>query len=140
MKIFSQVLIGIGIALFIIAGGLFAASLYFTSQAELVSGTVISLSTNIDPDYNSELLCPVVKYTTKAGQSLSFNSDVCSSPANFAVGDQVQVYYNPQVPTQAQLKDFWSQNLEAVTWGGMGVPFAALGLILFLGVVRRRQA
>ena len=138
MKIFSQILIGIGLVLLIFGGVLYAVNMIFVSQAELVNGTVISLSTNIDPDYNSELLCPVVKYTTKAGQSLSFNSDVCSSPAKYAVGDQVQVYYNPQNPTQAQLKDFWSQNLEAVTMTGMSLPFLVLGVILLLGVLRRR--
>ena len=138
MKIFSQALIGIGLVLLIIGGVLYAMNLVFVNQAELVSGTVISLSRDIDPDYNSELLCPVVKYTTKAGQNLSFNSDVCSSPANYAVGDQLQVYYNPQVPTQAQIKDFWSQNLAAVTMAGTGLPFIVLGVFLLLGVLRRK--
>ena len=138
MKIFSQALIGIGLVLLVIGGVLYAMNLVFVSRSEQVSGAVISLSIEVDPDYNSELYCPVVKYTTKAGQDLSFNSDVCSSPAKFAVGDQVQVYYNPQVPTQAQIKDFWAQNLGALTMVATSTPFLFIGVILLLGVMRRK--
>jgi len=138
VKIFSQALVGIGLVLLVISGVLYGMNLIFVSQAELVGGTVISLSTEVDPDYNSELLCPVVKYTTKAGQNLSFNSAVCSSPAKYAAGDPVQVYYNPQDPTNAQLQDYWSQNLAALTMAGTSLPFLLLGGILLLGVLRRK--
>ena len=139
MKIFSQALVGIGLLLLVISAVLYGMNIFFVSQAELVGGTVISLSTEVDPDYNSELLCPVVKYTTKTGQSLSFNSAVCSSPAKYAVGDPVQVYYNPQDPTNAQLQDYWSQNLASLTMAGTSLPFLLIGGILLLGVLRRKQ-
>jgi hypothetical protein len=140
MKVFSQILLGIGLVLILIGGVLYLVNAVFTSQAELVPGSVVSITKSVDPDYNSELYCPVVKYTTKAGQTLTIDSDVCSSPADYAVGDQVQVYYNPGSPSQAQIRNFWSQNLEAVSMTGMGLPFAFLGLILWLGTRRRKQA
>ena len=138
MKIFSQVLTGIGLVLILIGGVLYLINFIFISQAELVTGSVASITKSVDPDYNSELLCPVVKYTTKAGQTLSYDSNVCTSPAAYAVGDQVEIYYNPANPTQAQIKNFWSQNLEAVSMAGMGLPFVAIGLILWVGTRRRK--
>ena len=140
MKILSQILVGIGAVLILIGGVLYLINFIFTSQSDLVTGSVVSITKSLDEDYQSELLCPVVKYTTKAGQTLSYDSNICTSPAAYAIGDQVEIYYNPGNPTQAQIKDFWSQNLEAVSMTGMGLPFIAIGLILLAGTRRRKQA
>jgi len=138
MKVFSQVILSIGLVLLAIGGVMYLINAVFISRAELVDGTVTLINTSFDADYNSTTYCPLVRYTTKAGQTLTYDSDVCSSPADYKVGDQVQVYYDPQDPGKAQIKNFWSQYLQSITMGGLGLPFVGLGALLLVSSRRRK--
>ena len=140
MKVFSQVLLSIGLVLLAIGGVMYLINAVFISRAELVDGTVTLINTSFDADYNSTTFCPLVRYTTKAGQPLTYDSDVCSSPADYKVGDQVQVYYDPQNPGKAQIKNFWSQYLQSITMGGLGLPFVGLGALLLISSRKRKPA
>ena len=140
MKVFAQVLLSIGLGLLVISGVMYLINAIFISRAELVDGTVTLINTSFDSDYNSTTYCPLVRYITKAGQTLTYDSDVCSSPADYKVGDQVQVYYDPQNPGKAQIKNFWSQYLQSITMGGLGLPFVGLGALLLISSRKRKPA
>ncbi len=134
MKAFVLIATAIGIILLAAAGVTFLSNLYFVDHAELAKGTVTNISTSIDPDDESTSYCPVVEFTTKAGQVVSYDSNVCSSPAAYAVGDKVDVYYDPQNPQNARLNTFWSQNLSSLSLFCLGLPFLLIGLFLGLAV------
>ena len=138
MKVFAQVILSIGLVLLAISGVMYLINAVFISRAELVDGTVTLINTSFDSDYNSTTYCPLVRYTTKAGQTLTYDSEVCSSPANYKVGDQVQIYYDPQDPGKAQIKNFWSQYLQSITMSGLGLPFVGLGALLLISSRRRK--
>ena len=138
MKVFAQIILAIGLILLAISGVMYLINAIFISRAELADGTVTLINTSFDADYNSTTFCPLVRYSTKAGQILTYDSDVCSSPADYKVGDQVQVYYDPQDPGKAQIKNFWSQYLQSTTMGGLGLPFVGLGALLLIASRKRK--
>jgi hypothetical protein len=140
VKVFSKVLLAIGLILLAVAGIMYAFSTIFVSRAELVNGSVTAINPYYNPDYNSTTYCPLVIFTTKTGQKLTLDSEVCSSPADYKVGDELQVYYDPQNPANAQIKNFWSQNLQAVSIGALGLPFFALGGLLLIGTLRKQPS
>jgi hypothetical protein len=100
----------------------------FLAGAETATGTVTR--SQVDSSGNAIEFCPVVEFTTRAGQPVAFENDICKShPGEVQIGQKVQVYYDPQNPKNVQRKD---ANL-LLQYGDMaGFPF--LFGLLFLGI------
>lgn len=103
MRVSSQfrlfLLIGVvcvGIGLF-----LFARTLIFLSEAELVRGEVVGYGScggsSVDTD------CAVVRFHTKTGQEVTFTSESGGTPHWYFVGAVVDVAYDPDDPTRAEI-------------------------------------
>jgi Protein of unknown function (DUF3592) len=89
------------------------AGVYYYTQVNtrnwvLVKGTITGLSESqifdTSNDRYSTSYCPSVAYQTTEGQNIDLALNECSSPAAYATGESVEVYYNPQDPQEAQLK------------------------------------
>ncbi|MDX1379382.1 MAG: DUF3592 domain-containing protein [Anaerolineales bacterium] len=107
MKI-SKVSIFISLICFAVAGFLYIRELQFLSRAETVSGRVktFQLSDNVD---GGMTYCPLIEFTTDRGETVVFNTLVCSNPAPYEPGEEVTIFYDPLDPTNAQVDEFWSK-------------------------------
>lgn len=100
----------------------------FREKAELITGTVTGFSVSVDSEDNSEAYCPLVRYTTRSGKDYTYDSNFCSSPPAYDVGEQVEIYYDPDDPGSGQIKGFWSQYLLVTIFSCIGLPLAGLGV------------
>lgn len=140
MKLIFQILAGIGFFLLAAAGLTYIQSTYFITHAQLTTGTVMALYISNDPDTNANAYCPEVSFTTQTGQSVTFEANVCSTPDTYKVGDQIELYYDPQNPQGAQIKSFGAQYLVSMSLLVSGLPITLVSVLgLFLQKKRQRQ-
>jgi hypothetical protein len=122
MKIFVAVFGGIGLILLAIAGYLYTREQSFLSRAERVTGTVVDLDLSSGADSTSAY-CPVIEFTTKAGEPVRYYGNVCSNPPSYDIGAQVEVLYDPQDIQSVQMTGFWDNYTVVVVLSCIGVPF-----------------
>lgn len=118
----------IGIALTIYSIFSFFRQKRIISQSENAFGTVTNLIQK--PRRKGCIYCPQIRYQTKSGSVVDFQSDFGSQPASHKIGQQVQVLYNPFNPSQAQIKSFFSLWLVTLISLLMGLTFTGLGFAL----------
>lgn len=130
-----------------------AVALYFYANIQVQSWTQVPATVTAvrethpsDSEGNpSTQYCPTVQFTTTDGQAQEVDSNECDNPAKYAVGDTVTLLYNPDNPTQIQIKGGSGQfgaNLGAAILGLISVlsclsGIVSLGALLF-GALRRR--
>jgi hypothetical protein len=100
----------------------------FTTTRGTVIGT--DFLRNVDADDSTKspwAIHPKVSFTTPQGEEISFTDPVGSYPADYEVGDRVEVLYNPENPQEATIKN-WKQsvcspvdNLNRVTTHDLGL-------------------
>lgn len=139
MKLLFQIVAGIGLVLMVAAGITYFQTVNFLSHAKLTTGSVVGIFTSVDQDTNSTLYCPEISFTTKAGQTVKFEANTCSSPSIYIVGDLVNLYYDPQNPQDAQIKGFGPQYLLATSMLVSGLPLAVIGLFGLFMLKRRER-
>lgn len=127
MKIFVAVFGGIGVILLAIAGIVYVREQRFLARAQPASGTVVDLDLSSDSD-GSSTFCPVIEFTTEAGEPVRYYGNVCSNPPAYNVGQQVEVVYDPQKITHVQMSGFWSQYTGVVVLTCIGLPFLLITL------------
>src|SRR5258708_6778760 len=96
----------LGIALVSCAIGVYqiAQEHAFLAGAESATGTVTR--SQVDSSGNAAVFCPIVEFTTRAGEPAAYESDLCKShPGQVQIGQKVQVYYDPQNPKNVQRND-----------------------------------
>jgi hypothetical protein len=130
MKPYLNFLTILGLLFVAGAGIAFALGNSFRSKAELATGRVTGFTVSVDSEDNSETYCPQVRYETSSGEGVTYNSNFCSSPPAYEVGEEVEIYYDPAAPEQAQIKGFWSQYLLVTIFSCIGLPLLAVGIWL----------
>jgi hypothetical protein len=122
MKIFVAVFGGLGVLMLAIAGYLYVKEQGFLTRAQTATGTVVDLDLSSGGD-NTSSFCPVIEFTTKAGEPVRYYGNVCSNPPSYDIGEQVEVLYDPQDIRKVQMTGFWSQYTGVVVLSCIGVPF-----------------
>jgi hypothetical protein len=133
MKKFLNFFTGMGLFFIGIAAIIYLVGVSFRSNAELTTGAVTGFSTVTDSDDNSQTYCPIVQFSTETGQQVTYYSSTCNSPPAHQVGDQVEIYYDPENPEKAQIKGFWSQYLVVTILSCIGLPFVLFGSKITIG-------
>ncbi|NMC14391.1 MAG: DUF3592 domain-containing protein [Chloroflexi bacterium] len=101
----------------------------FNTALGTVTGTTYLRNVDETGSTNpSWLIHPVVRFTTPQGEEISFTDRVGSNPAEYKVGDKVEVLYNPDHPQEATIKN-WMQ----VWFTPLGIT--SIGLLLILGLI-----
>jgi hypothetical protein len=133
----------VGTVFLIISVAFTATTLSFLGGAERTEGVVVdhSLRTSTDRDGNSRsAYYPVVEFTAPDGQTVSFESSTGSNPPSNDVGDQVEVAYDPDDPSDARLTSFVSLYLLPLIFGGIGILFTPIGVVLLVIGIGKRNA
>jgi hypothetical protein len=135
----QSILLGIPVLLIGLAvcasGGIYGAhSINDLARAQHAAGSVVRVD-KIGTTYQ-----PVVKFTTAAGQQITFTDSVGSSPPSHKPGDTVDVVYAPDHPDGAKIYSLPTIALQ------IGLPFLCAGffvisggMMIYGGVMRRRQ-
>jgi hypothetical protein len=127
---------GIGLVMLAVALVIGGLAISFRMGAERVTGTVSEVELRHYSDGNS--YCPIVQYNTRLGQTYSHNSDVCSWPPSFEVGQLVTIYYDPANPSNSQLDSFMGVWFIPALFTFMGGVFGTIGyFFLFPNVLRQ---
>lgn len=143
MKLSAIICLAVGVILLVVAGYFFVQEQSFLQRAEHLTGTVtdLSISTSFQDQQTWTDYCPVIDFRTNQGKSVEYTSDTCSNPADYKVGQKVNIYYDPNDPNATQMPDKYASQ-----YAGVFIPlivgfiFAAIGLgIYWAGVLRRRS-
>lgn len=123
----------------LIGAGLLAGAIYlyvdkqaFLEKAETTQGTVIEMIPKRSKD--STTYSPVVSFTTKSGQTITYTSSTSSNPPSYDVGEKVEIFYDPANPNDAEINGFFSLWLGVLILGFIGTVFFLIGS---LGVLLR---
>ncbi|ELR72923.1 hypothetical protein C900_00884 [Fulvivirga imtechensis AK7] len=98
---------------------LFISHQKFLETAEPAIGVVVS-----NPSQ------PVIDYEYK-GQMYSYYSTVSSNPPSYELGEQVEVFVNPDNPTDVIVNTFTERWFVITLIGGMGLLFFGIGMAVF---------
>ncbi|WP_420151776.1 DUF3592 domain-containing protein [Spirosoma sp.] len=80
---------------------------------------------------------PVVEFTTSAGKSITYYSQTYTTPAGFAVGETVTLWYLPDDPQESITLEGTEIWILPAVFGGMGIVFSLIGYPLLIGSLRR---
>ena len=111
---------------------------YFSQQRKLESrvattGTVVELTTTVTASGRSSIYCPIVEFTTIAGETIRFTSDFGTRPASYKIGQNVKVRYDIAEPQKAEIESALTFWLVPAIMVFMGVIACCLA-VSFLGV------
>lgn len=113
--------------LMLMGGSYFYLSGYSQEKSGIVvTGQIIDLSVHRSDDGAS--YCPVVKYTD-GQEEYVMESSYCSSGYRNALGDDIDVIYQPGNPDNAVIHSFGGLYGGAVILLGMGAVFALVGTL-----------
>ncbi len=104
----------------------------FRNNAETATGTVVDFSERSDPDGNP-ISCPVLRFTTKSGQSVDAVSDVCND--GVFKGDTFQLYYDPNNPETIRVNN----SASSIWIPAFFVAFGIFGLAKGSGLFGRKK-
>lgn len=131
-SIFNYVFSIIGACLLVGAIYLYINKQAFLEKAETTQGTVVEMIPKRSKD--STTYSPVISFTTKTGQQITYTSSVSSNPPSYEVGENVQIFYDPADPKDAEINGFFSLWLGVIILGFVGIVFFLIGS---LGVLFR---
>ena len=100
----------------------------FVGRATVTSGTVIELRESRTSRRGGRVYRPVVRFQLPSGKPVVFTSRSGSNPAPYAVGDRIEVRYDPARPADARegsLRSVWAWPVVA---GGMAAIFVLAGV------------
>jgi hypothetical protein len=126
------------IGLAILIGGAVAAVKQSRESARRVgaTGTVVDLVKRVFTARSGGVYCPVVEFTTAAGQAVRFESQFGTMPATHQVGQTVAVQYELADPQKAEVDSPTSRWLVPGCMIGMGLGFLVLGgSLLIIGIL-----
>jgi Protein of unknown function (DUF3592) len=113
--------VAIGVVVLISGAVLLVRAAQFVRTAEHATGAVVAVSRETDSDGEVSFY-PVVRFTTADGKQIQFKSSSGSSSPSHKAGENVDVLYDPDDPSDAKLSGFFD------LWG---LP----GIFLFIGAV-----
>jgi hypothetical protein len=116
----------------LIAAGLLYSSKSRMANGPVVTGKVVSLTAQESARPGAQ--APLVEFKTEKGDTVQVQSTRFTEPPAYAVGQAVEVRYDPQNPQNAAINVFaelWGLTAALGAFGGFALLVGA-GLLLFL--------
>lgn len=133
MKIFSiiQYVFGaIGLVLCVAAFFIYQNTQNFLTTALTTEGTVVDLVKS--HSRNSTTYSPVVEYTTRKGEHISFTATFGSNPPAYTRGESVIIYYQENRPEHAEIDGLFALWGLPIIFGGIGTTFFLISAGIFI--------
>jgi hypothetical protein len=130
-----------GVVLLAIAAGFGIRTSVFLLRSVSARGRIVH-STPVETHgrpYDSQDHAPAFTFTAEDGKSYTGSSDISTSPPEFAIGDEVKVYYEKGHPEGAKLASFPQLWFYSFVLGILGAFFTCAGYILLLFDRRRAR-
>jgi hypothetical protein len=125
-------LLVLGIGLLLLSYHFYGKTEDFLQTAQRAPGRVMGLRA-ADSSDGETTYSAVVTYTDDHGRQFTFEDSLSSTPPMYAVGQEVNVLYQPENPNEAGIdRGIWNYSFTAL----LGVPGAAL---LMCGVYQARK-
>jgi hypothetical protein len=121
-----------GLVFFGIGAGLTYSQRSFERAGAVTEGDVVSMVTSCDDDGCSD--APVVRFTTQAGQAVTFETSYFSSPPAYHIGQRVTVVYSLEEPEKAVIQG--QGQLFRIIFMAVGGLIIAFGLVMFSSNLR----
>jgi len=121
-----------------IVAGSFAArkTKRFLARAKTARGTVMHLvmrsSTDSEDGTVSYAYYPVIRFTAQTGEEIDFEAGTGSNPPMYAMGQPVEILYDPADPYRAKICSFLDLWMVPALAFGIGSIFAIAGLGLMI--------
>ncbi|MBM4118088.1 DUF3592 domain-containing protein [bacterium] len=126
--------LGMGIALLGGAYHYWRQTTALIERAVAATGEVILMreeDRHIQPQHQGEAEAtyrPVIRFTTRNGRQINYESIVSSYPPRYSEGEGVRILYDPGRPEQARIDDFTDLWLRSIFLAGVGSVLTLLGL------------
>ncbi|MBZ5486802.1 DUF3592 domain-containing protein [Halomonas aquamarina] len=140
IKLLKGVFLLLGAVFLVLACFLYQQSRAFYDQAVSAEGTVIELVERRSED--SITYRPVVEFVTGDGTQVEFTSRVGSNPPGYAIGERVEVLFDPDNPNNARLDGFFESMGAWLIFGAIGALFflSGVGSLLYSRFTASRNA
>lgn len=124
----------VGLAMLAGAFFIYSSTSIFLKHAETAEGIVVELLVSRTSD--SITYRPLVEFIAQNGLVIEFAPTTGSNPARYSEGEQVEVLYLTERPSDAKINDFFSLWGVALILAAMGAVFflAGAGIILFIAL------
>lgn len=100
------------------------------------NGTVVDLVSRVFNPGSAGVYCPVVDFTTAAGQPVRFESQFGTMPASYRVGQSIALRYDPADPQKAEVDSATANWFVPGCTIAMGLLFLMMGLVFVaIGIV-----
>ena len=113
----------VGFGLLLACGALTWKTDQYIRASERVPGLVTSLQ-----GFSDGYFSPVVRFRTRDGREMMFTAQWRSRPADFKVGEAVEVLYPPDRPGEASIGSLWQQRGVSIILGILGGTFLIFGM------------
>ena len=120
-----------GAILLIVGWGWYGKTAEWTAAGGMVMGTVVEMKQHQSTSDNGSniLYQPVIEFKTESGEVITYTDPTSTSSPRHQIGDQVEIVYDRNFPTNARENDFLSLHFPDVIVMGMGGFFLLMGLI-----------
>ncbi len=123
--LFGSIFGGVGLLLLFGGAYFYDDSVKAQKDTILVKGRVVDLSLSYGSK-GSKLYTPVVDFELN-NQTYTIRGSVASSPPDFEVGEEVELFLKPNQPQEAKINSFVEKWLMATILGSMGIIFTLIG-------------
>lgn len=137
MRVTSKTALIVNIFIVLLGIAIFWLGIYITKESYRVkdtfsktTGTIYNII--IEEDYGADVLTtmeyPQIEFALPNGEKTKFTADYSRENVKYKVGDQIEIYYNPQKPTEARIADY-----RALIIPGIITIFIGAIFIIFAG-------
>lgn len=134
LHIGGRVLLSIGLVCLVGATFCYWSLSDFRQHAAIAGGTVIDMVSNRDE--GDLTYAPVITFRDHQGSKHTYIANNFAAPANYSIGEQVNVYFDPEHPAETAQLGGANLHLYAMILLYMGLATSCLGA-LSLGYERR---
>jgi Protein of unknown function (DUF3592) len=137
-RLFKYIFLSIGLLLLAGASYLYVDTRSWLARSIEAQGEVIEMVAVRDRESGNILYAPRVRFETRDGKTIEFQSSLRTSPPAYRAGQMVRVLYDPKDPNSAALAGFFSLWFVVMVLGFLGTVFTAIGIAAVV-IGRRAQ-
>jgi hypothetical protein len=118
-------IVSLGCGAFLTAG-----RMRFERHATQATGVVVENTAAMNSADNQVSYQPKIRFQTREGQEITVISSAGRGEAEFRVGEEVAMLYDPQQPTDAMINTFWHRWLLPIGAFGFGFLLMMAAIVI----------